>query len=130
MGDDSIAQKVLLTGNSTKSLHTSFKTSLARLRTDYVDLLYIHWWDYETSVEEVMHGLHNLVVQGKVLYLGVSDTPAWVVAKANTYARCMGLTPFVIYQGSWNLLDRSFERDIIPMAKAEGGFAQGSDVPC
>ncbi|KAH6912854.1 aryl-alcohol dehydrogenase [Coprinopsis sp. MPI-PUGE-AT-0042] len=119
-GDDSIAQKVLFAGNSTKSLHTSLKTSLARLRTDYVDLLYVHWWDYETSVEEVMRGLHNLVVQGKVLYMGVSDTPAWVVARANEYARCHALTPFVIYQGSWNILDRSFERDIIPMAKVEG----------
>ena len=66
-----------------------------------------------------MNGLHNLVVQGKVLYLGVSDTPAWVVSKANTYARLTGKTPFVIYQGAWSILERDLERDIIPMAIAE-----------
>lgn len=78
-----------------------------------------------------MRSLHNLVVQGKVLYLGVSDTPAWVVAKANQYARDNALTPFVIYQGAWNVLERSFERDIIPMARAEGAFVHpqlGSDL--
>jgi aryl-alcohol dehydrogenase-like predicted oxidoreductase len=119
-GEDNVAQKVLLSGNNTKSLHLSVKASLSKLRTDYIDLLYVHWWDWDTSIEEVMRSLHNLVAQGKVLYLGVSDTPAWVVAKANEYARQQGLTPFVIYQGAWNVLDRSFERDIIPMARAEG----------
>ena len=67
-----------------------------------------------------MNGLHNLVVQGKVLYLGVSDTPAWIVSKANTYARLTGKTPFVIYQGAWSIMQRDFERDILPMAIAEG----------
>ncbi|KAJ7711297.1 NADP-dependent oxidoreductase domain-containing protein [Mycena olivaceomarginata] len=67
-----------------------------------------------------MNGLHNLVVQGKVLYLGISDTPAWIVAQANQYARDHGKTPFVIYQGKWNVLDRSFEREILPMARAHG----------
>ena len=67
-----------------------------------------------------MNGLHALVMAGKVLYLGISDTPAWIVASANRYARCMGKTPFVIYQGAWSVLDRDFERDIIPMARAEG----------
>ena len=90
------------------------------MRTDYIDILYLHWWDYSTSIEEVMNSLHTLVMQGKVLYLGVSDTPAWVVAKANTYARMSGRTPFVIYQGAWSILERDFERDIIPMARAEG----------
>lgn len=73
-----------------------------------------------TSIEEVMNGLHNLVAQGKVLYLGVSDTPAWVVSKANQYARMAGKTPFVIYQGAWNIMSRDIERDILPMAIAEG----------
>ncbi|KAI3608536.1 putative aryl-alcohol dehydrogenase [Moniliophthora roreri] len=67
-----------------------------------------------------MDGLHNLVVQGKVLYLGVSDTPAWIVAKANQYAKDHGKTPFVVYQGEWNIMQRSFERDIIPMARDFG----------
>ena len=67
-----------------------------------------------------MDALHVLVEQGKVLYLGASDTPAWVVAAANTYAIDHGKTPFSIYQGRWNLLIRDFERDIIPMARQFG----------
>ncbi|KAF5314730.1 hypothetical protein D9611_007046 [Ephemerocybe angulata] len=67
-----------------------------------------------------MHALHALVLARKVLYLGISDAPAWVVAKANEYARCNALTPFCVYQGRWSILDRSFERDIIPMARDEG----------
>jgi len=108
------------TGNHTKSLHISVRDSLKRLRTSYIDILYVHWWDYNTSVEEVMNSLHILVLQGKVLYLGVSDAPAWVVAKANQYARDHGKTPFAVYQGQWSVLERSFERDIIPMARSEG----------
>ncbi|KAF8968927.1 NADP-dependent oxidoreductase domain-containing protein [Flammula alnicola] len=115
--------KILFAGNNAKSLKLSFKKSLERLRTDYVDLLYVHWWDWDTSIEEVMHALHNLVVQGQVLYLGISDSPAWVVAKANAYARANSLTPFVIYQGNWNVLERSFEREIIPMARSEGKYS-------
>ena len=119
-GDPAIKHRPLLVGNSIRSLHVSVKASLKKLRTDYIDLLYVHWWDYETSIEEVMRGLHQLVQQGKVLYLGISDTPAWVVSQANQYARDHALTPFVIYQGAWNILDRSFEREIIPMARANG----------
>ncbi|KAI9440921.1 NADP-dependent oxidoreductase domain-containing protein [Lactarius indigo] len=107
-------------GNSTKSLHLSVDASLKKLRTTYIDILYVHWWDYTTSVEEVVNSLHILVQQGKVLYLGISDTPAWVVSKANQYAKDHGKTPFSIYQGSWSVFDRSFERDIIPMARSEG----------
>ncbi|KAF9555639.1 Aldo/keto reductase [Agrocybe pediades] len=118
--DDSINQRVLYVGNNAKSMHISVEASLKKLRTSYIDLLYMHWWDYDTSIEEVMRSLHNMVVQGKVLYLGVSDTPAWVVSKANQYARDHALTPFVIYQGAWNVMERSFEREIIPMARSEG----------
>ena len=107
-----------------KSLHNSFNASLKKLRTDYVDILYVHWWDYTCPVEEVMNGLHNLVTQGKVLYLGISDTPAWIVSKANTYARLTGKTPFVIYQGAWSIMQRDLERDILPMAIAEGKIQQ------
>ncbi|KAJ7165697.1 NADP-dependent oxidoreductase domain-containing protein [Mycena crocata] len=115
-----ISKKVTYVGNSVKSMHLSVEASLKKLRTTYIDILYVHWWDWDTGVEEVMNGLHNLVVQGKVLYLGVSDTPAWVVAQANQYARDHGKSPFVIYQGAWNVMERSFERDIIPMARAHG----------
>jgi len=118
--DESKSQRVLYSGNSAKSLHISVEQSLKKLRTSYIDLLYLHWWDWDTSVEEVMRALHTLVLQGKVLYLGVSDTPAWVVSKANQYARDHAMTPFVIYQGAWNVLERSFEREIIPMARSEG----------
>ncbi|PPQ94407.1 hypothetical protein CVT25_002495 [Psilocybe cyanescens] len=120
MHNDSVQQQVLYVGNNSKSMRVSVDASLKKLRTNYIDLLYLHWWDWDTSIEEVMKSLHNLVVQGKVLYLGVSDTPAWVVSKANQYARDHALTPFVVYQGAWNVMERSFEREIIPMARAEG----------
>ncbi|KAI0354911.1 aryl-alcohol dehydrogenase [Trametes cingulata] len=118
--DKDIKQKSTYIGNNLKSLHLSVEASLKKLRTSYIDILYVHWWDYVTSVEEVMNGLHNLVVAGKVLYLGISDTPAWIVSRANMYARLAGKTPFVIYQGAWSVLQRDFEREIIPMARAEG----------
>lgn len=108
------------TGNGTKSLHTSVEASLQKLKTDYIDLLYVHWWDYSTSIPELMQSLNSLVTAGKVLYLGISDTPAWVVSKANEYARNHGLRQFSVYQGRWSAASRDFERDIIPMAKAEG----------
>ncbi|KAJ3756143.1 NADP-dependent oxidoreductase domain-containing protein [Lentinula raphanica] len=119
-GNDAIAQKANYVGNNVKSMHISVEESLKKLRTSYIDILYVHWWDYDTSIKEVMDGLHKLVMQGKVLYLGVSDTPAWVVSQANEYARCTGKTPFAVYQGRWSILDRSFERDIIPMARSQG----------
>ncbi|KAF8192181.1 NADP-dependent oxidoreductase domain-containing protein [Pholiota molesta] len=112
--------KVLFGGNNSKSLHLSVEKSLKSLHTNYIDLLYVHFWDFTTTVAEVMQSLHKLVMQNKVLYLGASDMPAWVVAKANQYARDHALTPFVIYQGLWNVMDRSFEREIIPMAREEG----------
>lgn len=71
------------TGNHSKSLRTSLEASLKKLKTDYVDVLYVHWWDYTTSIPELMQSLNAMVNSGKVLYLGVSDTPAWIVAKAN-----------------------------------------------
>ncbi|KAF9495989.1 Aldo/keto reductase [Pleurotus eryngii] len=112
--------KINFAGNNVKSMHLSVEASLKKLRTSYIDIFYLHWWDYETSIEEAMTALHNLVIQGKVLYLGISDTPAWVVSRANQFARDHGKTPFSIYQGAWNVMERSFERDIIPMARAEG----------
>jgi aryl-alcohol dehydrogenase-like predicted oxidoreductase len=107
-------------GNHKRSLHMSVRDSLKKLQTDWIDILYIHWWDHTTSIEEIMDSLHLLVQQGKVLYLGVSDTPAWIVSAANYYARAHGKTPFSIYQGRWNVMLRDFERDIIPMARHFG----------
>jgi aryl-alcohol dehydrogenase-like predicted oxidoreductase len=107
-------------GNNVKSMKLALEASLKRLRTSYVDLYYVHWWDYSTSMSELMHALNELVSSGKVLYLGISDTPAWVVSKANEYARQKGLRQFVVYQGMWNATMRDFERDIIPMCREEG----------
>ncbi|ORY34299.1 norsolorinic acid reductase [Naematelia encephala] len=107
-------------GNSYKSMFNSIEASLKKLQTSYVDVLYLHWWDWTTPIPEVMQGLNNLVKSGKVLYLGVSDTPAWVISRANEYARNHGLSPFVLYQGRWSAAARDIERDILPMCITEG----------
>ncbi|KAI9066497.1 aryl-alcohol dehydrogenase [Trametes sanguinea] len=119
-GQTDVKQQSTFVGNHAKSLRNSVEASLKKLRTTYIDILYVHWWDYACSIEEVMNALHNLVASGKVLYLGVSDTPAWVVSSANRYARDHGKTPFVIYQGKWSILVRDMEREIIPMCRHEG----------
>nr|AAS89996.1 NorB [Aspergillus flavus] len=107
-------------GTGTKSMRLSVDASLQKLQTSYIDLLYVHWWDYTVSIPELMHALNDLVASGKVHYLGISDTPAWVVSKANQYARDHGLRQFVVYQGLWNAAKRDFERDILPMCRDEG----------
>ncbi|KAA8903436.1 aryl-alcohol dehydrogenase-like protein [Sphaerosporella brunnea] len=107
-------------GNHAKSLHVSLEASLRKLQTSYVDVLYVHWWDFTTSIPELMQALNRSVAAGKVLYLGISDTPAWIVSKANEYARSHGLAQFSVYQGQWNASARDFERDILPMCEAEG----------
>ncbi|KAK7696110.1 hypothetical protein QCA50_000753 [Cerrena zonata] len=107
-------------GTSYKSMYESLEGSLKKLRTSYVDIFYVHFWDYTSSIEEVMNGLHTLVALGKVLYLGISDAPAWIVSEANRYAKDHGKTPFVIYQGAWNVCTRDMERDLIPMCRAHG----------
>lgn len=112
--------RVNFVGNSRKALHFSVERSLKKLRTSYIDILYLHWWDYTTPIPEVMNSLNDLVKAGKVHYLGVSDTPAWIVSQANEYARQNNLAQFVIYQGAWNLLMRDMERDIIPMCRTNG----------
>jgi aryl-alcohol dehydrogenase-like predicted oxidoreductase len=101
-------------------MHISVNRSLKKLGTDYIDLLYVHWWDFSTSVEEVMVGLNAFITAGKVLYLGISDCPAWVVVKANDYARAHGLRPFSVYQGKWNASFRDMEREVIPMCQDQG----------
>lgn len=106
--------------NNSKSLLTSVNASLQKLQTSYIDLLYVHYWDFTTGVEELMQSLNHLVASGKILYLGVSDTPAWIVVKANDYARSHGLRPFSVYQGRWSAAVRDFERDIIPMCLDQG----------
>lgn len=108
------------TGNSAKSLITSVNASLEKLQTDYIDILYVHWWDHSTSYIELMQSLNHLVAAGKILYLGVSNMPAWVVSRANEYARTHGLRQFSVYQGRWSASSRDLEREIAPMAQSEG----------
>jgi aryl-alcohol dehydrogenase-like predicted oxidoreductase len=107
-------------GNSRKNLRQSLDASLRRLRTEYVDLLWVHAWDYCTPVEEVMRALDDAVTAGKVLYVGLSDSPAWVAAEANTVAALRGWTPFVALQAEYSLLARTAERELLPMAQAHG----------
>ncbi len=105
-------------GNNRKNMMDSVHASLKRLGTDYIDLYWVHARDFLTPIDEVMRGLDDLVTQGKVLYVGVSDTPAWEVARANTLAELRGWSRFVGLQIRYSLLDRAVERDLLPMAKA------------
>jgi aryl-alcohol dehydrogenase-like predicted oxidoreductase len=105
-------------GNQRKNMVQAVEASLKRLKTDYIDLYWLHIWDQITPVEEVMRAFDDLVRQGKVLYVGVSDAPAWWVAQANTLATLRGWTPFVGLQIEYSLIERTVERELIPMAKS------------
>src|SRR3984957_11643512 len=105
-------------GNHRKSMMQAVEASLKRLQTDYIDLYWVYIWDGITPVEEVMRGLDDLVRQGKVLYVGISDAPAWWIAQANTLAELRGWTQFTGLQIEYNLIERTVERELIPMAKA------------
>jgi aryl-alcohol dehydrogenase-like predicted oxidoreductase len=105
-------------GNQRKSMMQAIEASLKRLKTDYIDLYWLHIWDKLTPVEEVMRAFDDLVRQGKVLYAGVSDAPAWWVAQANTLAALRGWSPFIGLQIEYSLIERTVERELIPMAKA------------
>ncbi len=105
-------------GNQRKNMVQAVEASLKRLRTDYIDLYWVHIWDQITPVEEVMRGLDDLVRQGKVLYVGISDAPAWWIAQANTIAQLRGWSPFVGLQIEYSLVERTVERELIPVAKA------------
>jgi aryl-alcohol dehydrogenase-like predicted oxidoreductase len=110
-------------GNHRKNLVRSLEESLQRLRTGYVDVLWLHAWDFLTPVEEVMRALDDIVTSGKALYIGVSDTPAWVAARANTLAELRGWTRFIGLQAEYSLVQRTAERDLVPMAAGLGlGF--------
>jgi aryl-alcohol dehydrogenase-like predicted oxidoreductase len=105
-------------GNQRKNMMQSVEASLKRLQTDYIDLYWVHMWDQITPVEEVMRGLDDLIRQGKVLYVGISDAAAWWIAQANTVAQLRGWSPFVGLQIEYSLIERTVERELIPMAKA------------
>lgn len=107
-------------GNHRKNMVTAVEQSLTRLRTDVIDLLWVHAWDDYTPYEETMRALDDLVRAGKVLYVGVSDAPAWVVSAANVLSELRGWTPFVGLQIEYSLLQRTPERDLLPMARHFG----------
>jgi aryl-alcohol dehydrogenase-like predicted oxidoreductase len=107
-------------GNHRKSMMQAIEASLRRLRTDYIDLYWLHIWDQITPIEEVMRGFEDLVAQGKILYAGISDTPAWVIARGNTMAECRGWARCVGLQIEYSLAERTPERELLPMAKALG----------
>ena len=104
-------------GNSRKNMMRSVETSLKRLQTDYLDILYLHMWDYWTPIEEVMRGLDDLVQQGKVNYIAISDTPAYIVSAANMLSELRGWSRFIGLQVPYSLSSRDIERDLLPMAK-------------
>ena len=105
-------------GNHRKNMMRSVEASLKRLQTDYIDLYWLHIWDRMTPIDEVMRAFDDLVRQGKILHAGVSDMPAWVVARGNTLAELRGWSPFVGLQIEYSLLERTVERELLPMAKA------------
>lgn len=109
-----------IAGNHRKSLRRSLERSLRRLRTDHVDLLWVHAWDFTTAPQEVMRALDDAVRDGKVLYLGISNTPAWLIARCNTLAELRGWTSFAAVQVEYSLAERSAELETLPMAQALG----------
>lgn len=104
-------------GSHRKSLRRAIEASLRRLKTDYIDLYWVHIWDAFTPVEEVIRSLDDLVRSGKVLYVGISDTPAWMVSRAVTLAEERGLTPFTALQVPYSLVERTVERELLPAAR-------------
>src|ERR1700682_1839185 len=105
-------------GNHRKSMMQALEASLKRLQTDYIDLYWVHIWDGITPVEEVMRGLDDIVRQGKVVYVGISDAPALWIAQANTLAELRGWTQFTGLQIEYSLIERTVERELVPMAQA------------
>jgi len=107
-------------GASRKSLTAACEQSLRRLKTDYIDLYWMHCWDHHTPVDETMRALDDLVRSGKVRYIGFSDTPAWKVVEAQMLARFHGWAPVTAIQISYSLVERTVEGDLIPMAREFG----------
>jgi len=104
-------------GNHKKSLFRSVNDSLARLQMEYVDILYVHFWDWSVDPEDLMRMYDELIRTGKVLHIAASDLPASIVAEANTVSRYRGWNPFIAYQGKFSLVDRSLDQEIFPMCK-------------
>jgi aryl-alcohol dehydrogenase-like predicted oxidoreductase len=107
-------------GAGRKALMQQAEASLRRLRTDYIDIYWLHMWDRATPIEETLRGLEDLVTSGKVRYIGLSDLPAWKVSEAQTVAHFRGWSPIIALQLEYSLLERTIEGELIPMAQAMG----------
>jgi aryl-alcohol dehydrogenase-like predicted oxidoreductase len=107
-------------GNHRRVMVRAIEDSLRRLKTDYIDLYWLHAWDYRSSIEEVMRALDDLVSQGKILNIGLSDTPAWVVSEGQAIAKLRGWTPVSAIQLEYSLIQRTPEADLMPMAWHHG----------
>jgi aryl-alcohol dehydrogenase-like predicted oxidoreductase len=107
-------------GNSRKNMVHSVEDSLRRLKTDYIDLYYLHMWDFRTPVDEILRAFDDLVRAGKVLYIGLSDTPAWQASRMQAIAELRGWSQFCALQISYSLTERTVERELIPMAREMG----------
>ena len=105
-------------GNHRKNLVQSLEASLKRLQTDFIDLYWVHAWDPLTPIDETMRALDDAVRAGKILYVGISDAPAWIVSQANMLAQLRGWSPFCALQIQYSLIERTPERDLLPMAKS------------
>lgn len=107
-------------GANRKSMIAACDNSLRRLQTDYIDLYWMHCWDKFTPIEETMSALNDLVKDGKVRYIGFSDTPAWKCSEAQMIAKFRGWTPLVALQIEYSLLERTVEGELMPMALEMG----------
>lgn len=107
-------------GNHRKNMVRSVEDSLERMQTDYIDLYYLHMWDFRTPVEEILRAFDDLVRAGKILYIGLSDLPAWQASRMQAIAELRGWTPFCALQISYSLTERTVEREMIPMAAEMG----------
>ena len=107
-------------GNHRKNMVRSVETSLQRMKTDYIDLLYLHIWDGTTPIEEILRAMDDLVRAGKVLYVGICTTPAWQISRMQAIADLRGWSPLIALQIEYNLIERTTERELIPMANEMG----------
>lgn len=104
-------------GNSRKNMIQSIEGSLKRLNTDYIDLYYVHAWDFLVAPEELMRNLEYLLASGKILSIGISDAPAWITAKCNSISELRGWNQFAAYQVEYCLTERTADREIIPLSE-------------
>ncbi|MFC2119571.1 aldo/keto reductase [Bacteroidota bacterium] len=104
-------------GNHRKNMMQALEASLKRLNTDFIDLYWLHAWDFTTPEGEVLRALDDMIRAGKIHYIGVSDTPAWIVSRMNAIAELRGWTQFVGLQIKYSLLERTVERELLPMAR-------------